>query len=182
MLDPLRGGTLIMKILASSLFLVALPLVSDCGGTTHAGFGDAGGNAVGGSCQSCATDQDCETFCGAPSQPGYRWCCASKTCYSWSSSNCPVSSSSSGSGGSSGGNGSSGGTAGSCTGRSSCPSGQQCCLRLSGFGGTSGSTPQCLNTCSGLLGTYQVCQTSAECTGGRTCRMLTGAGGVTVCR
>jgi hypothetical protein len=187
-----------MKVRASSLWmLVGLCSATGCGGVTHTGSGDGGsGNvsggdgaraSVGGSCQSCATDQDCETYCGAPSQPGYRWCCASPTCYSWSSSTCPTSAGGAGGSGAgganSGGNGTSGGTSGACTGRSSCPNGELCCLRVTGFGGfggSSGGTAQCQSTCG--TGSYQVCQSNADCTMGRTCRMLSGTGGNTVCR
>ncbi|MDP9000165.1 MAG: hypothetical protein M3O46_08645, partial [Myxococcota bacterium] len=64
-----------------------------------------------------------------------------------------------------------------CTGKANCASGQVCCV-VQGSNGNP-DTAQCQATCTGNRH-YQVCQSSAECPTGRTCRM--GNVALNVCR
>ena len=65
----------------------------------------------------------------------------------------------------------------SCSSAASCPSGNVCCFRFSGMSGKS----TCDSTCSGR-GSFQLCDSDSECSGGTRCRDGMLVPGVKTCR
>jgi hypothetical protein len=62
------------------------PAVAEGGGASSSSGGPGSSSGIGGACGTvrCSVDNDCTTKCAPPMQQGYIWCCASNSCFTWS--------------------------------------------------------------------------------------------------